>query len=173
MSRGIARGENGLIRLAGFAYGDDIAHSDEGGGDIALAAIDVDMAVTDDLAGLGAAGAESHAVDHAIEPALQVLHHVVAGDALLVRGLFEPAAELPLEYAVDAADLLLFAKLQAIADDFRLAVFAMLPWDEVALFDGALLAVAAFPFEKQLHALAPAEPANRADISCQVTLLTL
>jgi hypothetical protein len=31
--------------------------------------------------------------------------------------------------------------------------------------------VAAFAFEKKLHALAPALPANRADISCQVALL--
>jgi hypothetical protein len=46
----------------------------------------------------------------------------------------------------------------------------MLPGDEVALFNGALLAVAALAFEIKFHALAPALPANRADISCQVKL---
>ena len=59
-------------------------------------------------------------------------------------------------------------KLQAVADDLLLAVFAMLPGDEVALFDGALLAVAALAFQKKFHALAPALPANRANVSCQV-----
>ena len=48
----------------------------------------------------------------------------------------------------------------------------MLPGDEVALFDGALFGVAALAFEIEFHALAPALPANRADISCQVALLT-
>jgi hypothetical protein len=47
----------------------------------------------------------------------------------------------------------------------------VLSGNEVALFNGALLAVAAFPFEIKLHALAPALPANRADISCQCLLL--
>ena len=89
---------------------------------------------------------------------------VLAGDALWMRGLFEGVAELGFQHAVDAAHLLLFAQLQAVADHLRLAVLAMLSGDEVALFDGALFAVAALAFEKQFHALAPALPANRADI---------
>ena len=75
-------------------------------------------------------------------------HQVLAGDALLQRGLFEGVAELPFEHAVDAADLLLFAKLQAVADDLRLAILAMLSGNEIALFDGALFAVAALAFEE-------------------------
>jgi hypothetical protein len=43
----------------------------------------------------------------------------------------------------------------------------MLAGDEVALLDGALFGVAALAFQEQLHALAPAKPANRADVSCQ------
>ena len=72
------------------------------------------------------------------------------------RGLFEGAAELAFQHAVDAAHLLLFAQLQAVADDLRLAVLAVLSGNEVALLDGALLAVAALALEKQFHALAPA-----------------
>jgi hypothetical protein len=48
----------------------------------------------------------------------------------------------------------------------------MLPGDEVALFDGALLGMAALALEKKFHALTPALPANRADVSCQFLLLT-
>jgi hypothetical protein len=44
----------------------------------------------------------------------------------------------------------------------------MLSGNEVALFNGALLAVAALAFEKKFHALTPALPADRAYISCQV-----
>ena len=96
----------------------------------------------------GAAGAEAHAVDHAIQAAFQVGQHHIAGDAFGQRGLLEVVAELGFEQAVDAAGLLLFAQLQAIADQLRLAVLAMLPGDEVALFDGALLGVAALAFQK-------------------------
>src|SRR5262249_36536943 len=66
------------------------------------------------------------------------------------------------------AHLLFFAKLQTIAHQLRFTVFAMLPWDEVTLFDGALLTVTALALQKQLHALAPTQPADRASISCQM-----
>src|SRR5438067_5756476 len=130
------------------------------------------MAVANYLSRLGAAGAETHPVDHAVQPALQVLHHVVAGDALLVRSLFKPAAELTFQHAVDAAHFLLFAKLQAVAHDLRLARLPVLSGNEVALFDSAFLAMAALAFQIKFHALTPALPADRADISRQVTLLT-
>ena len=73
---------------------------------------------------------------------------VLAGDAFHGRGFFEGAAELAFENAVHAARLLLLAQLQAVADDLLCAVLAMLAGDEIALFDGALLAVAALAFEK-------------------------
>ncbi len=84
-------------------------------------------------------------------------------------GLFEDVAELGFQHAVDAAHLLLFAKLQAVAHHLRLAILAVLAGNEVAPLDGALLAVAAFALEKKLHALAPALPANGTDVSCQVS----
>src|SRR5271157_4774407 len=74
--------------------------------------------------------------------------------------------------AVHAPHLLLLAELQTVADDLLRPLLAVLSGDEIALLDSALFAVAALPFEKKLHALAPALPANRADVSCQVALLT-
>src|ERR1035441_2481033 len=125
------------------------------------------MAVPHDLAGLRPAGAEAHAVDHAIQAAFQVGQHHIAGDAFGQRGLLEVVAELGFQQAIDAAGLLLLAQLQAVADQLGLAVFTMLPGDEVAFFDGALFGVAALAFQEYLHALAPAKPAYRADVSCQ------
>src|ERR1039457_889311 len=169
MRGGIAGGQNGGMLLAAFADRDDVADLDRGRWDVALAAVDVDMAVVDNLAGLGAAGAEAHAVDDAVEAALQGGHQVVAGDALGQGALFEGAAELPFQNAVHAACLLFFAKLQAVAHNLLRAIFAMLAGNEVALFDGALFRVAAFAFQKQFHALAPALPANGTNVSCQVS----
>ena len=78
-----------------------------------------------------------------------MLHHVFAGDALHAALAFSNSvAELAFEHAVDAADLLLFAKLQAVADDLRLAILAVLAGNEIALFDGALFGVAALAFQK-------------------------
>src|ERR1022692_4624098 len=169
--RGVAGGQNGGIVLAVFADRNHVAHFDHRGGDVALAAVEIDMAVADHLAGLGAAGAEAHAEDDAVQAALQVLHQVFAGDALLQRCLLEGDAELAFQHAVDAADFLLLAKLQAVADNLLGPVLTVLPGDEVALFDGALFAVAALAFEIEFHALAPALPADRADVSCQVRSL--
>jgi hypothetical protein len=43
---------------------------------------------------------------------------------------------------------LLFAKLQTVAHDFRLTILAVLARNEIALFDGALLGVAALAFQE-------------------------
>ena len=67
---------------------------------------------------------------------------------LVREGLLEQVAELAFQQAVVAAGLLLFAQLEAIADDFRLAILAVLAGSEVALFDGALFGVAALAFQK-------------------------
>src|SRR5579859_1556320 len=156
MRGGIAGRENGRIIFTRLAHGHLVAGLDLERGNVDLAAIHLDMAVAHDLARLGAAGAETHAVNDIIEPAFEPHEEVLAGDAFLVRGLFEPVAKLRFEQSVDAAELLFFAELEAVADQLRLAILAMLSGNEIALFDSALLAVTALTFEKQLHALAPA-----------------
>src|ERR1019366_8879192 len=96
---------------------------------------------------------QNHAVDDAIEAALERGHQVLAGDALGQSGLFESTAELRFQHAVHAPHLLLFAELQTVADDLLCPFLAVLPGDEIALLDGALFAVAALPFEIEFHAL--------------------
>src|SRR5207249_9756294 len=79
--------------------------------------------------------------------------------------LREVAAELILEHAVDALDLLLLAQLDAVADELLLARLSVLPRHEVPLFDGAFLRVAALALEEQLHPLAAAQAADRSNVS--------
>src|SRR5580700_1804328 len=104
------------------------------------------MTMADQLTRLAAAGPEAHAIDHVVEPPLERIKHVVAGDALGAEGALKQVAELAFHEAVVAAGLLLFAQLETIANNFRLAILAVLAGSEVALFDGALFGVAALPF---------------------------
>ena len=80
----------------------DIARLHHERRDVDLAAVHVDVAVADHLAGLRAAGAEAHAVDDVVQAALEHAEQVLAGDALLMRGLLEQVAELAFEDAVDS-----------------------------------------------------------------------
>src|SRR6185436_5645152 len=61
--------------------------------------------------------------------------------------------------AVDALDLLLLTKLQSVSEDLG-APPTVLAGSVVAPFDGALVLETAVPFEKELHTLTPAEPAD-------------
>src|SRR5262249_49877272 len=88
-----------------------------------------------------------------------------AGDPARPLGGLEVAAELVLEHAVDALDLLLLAKLQAVAGELRLPRLAVLPGREGALLDRALFGLAALALEAQRHALAAAQTEDGSDVT--------
>ena len=138
------------------------------GRDVDFLAVHLDVAVAHELARLGARRGESEGVDDVIEPQLELAKQIVAGDAGLARGLLEVEAELLLQQAVDALDLLLFAKLDAVAEDLGTAA-AMLARRVIAALDRALILETAVPFEKQLHTLSPAEPANGIRVTSHYT----
>ena len=79
-----------------------------------MLAVDRDRLVAHELARLGARGGEAHAVDDVVEAALEQLQQVLAGGARAARRLAVVVAELALEHAVHAAQLLLLAQLQAV-----------------------------------------------------------
>src|SRR6266568_2987181 len=115
------------------------------------------MSVADDLPRLCPASSETHAINDVIEAPLEQRQHIVAGDALHHGGLFEVVPKLSFKNAVDTPCLLLLAKLQPVSHGLlHFLVLAMLPGNEVALFDSALLGIAALAFEEQLHSFAPA-----------------
>ena len=149
MGRGIAGGENRRILFAGLADRYFIALFYDERWDVDFAAIDFDVAVTDDLTGLCAACAEAHAVDDAVEPALERTEENFARDAFHLYGFGERVAELSFEHTIDAAHFLLLAQLQAVAYCFfRFSRLAVLPGDEIALFNRALFGVAALALQE-------------------------
>ena len=100
-----------LLRL--LAHRHRVAGLDRVRRDVDDLAVDRDRAVRDQLARLGAGRAEAHAVDDVVEARLEQRQQVRAGVALAALGFGEVAAELALEHAVHALDLLLLAQLQA------------------------------------------------------------
>src|SRR5262245_30072790 len=102
-------------------------------------AVDLDVAVVDELACREHRGDELGAIDHGIEPALEQPDHVRAGIALHADGLGVDAAELPLgDIAVIAAQLLLGAQLHAVVGELALAALAVLAGPVFPAVDGAL-----------------------------------
>src|SRR5712671_284255 len=124
------------------------------------------MAVADYLARLPPRRSEAQPVNHVVQPALQLLQEQFAGDTRLARGFLKVVPELGFQGEIHALGLLLFPELQAVADNFGLAVLAMLAGSEVALFHRALVSKTLGPFQKQFHAFATAKAADCTFISC-------
>src|SRR5262249_15874257 len=98
---------------------DDVVASHLVGGNRHPLAVDEHMTVTHELPGLVPARREVGAVHHVVEAQLQHPEEGLAGDAGLAVRLGVEVAELALEYAIDAARLLLLAELEhvlALAD---------------------------------------------------------
>src|SRR5581483_8530306 len=111
------------------------------GSDGDLAAIDLDMAMADQLAGGEGCGHELAAIDHGVETGLQKTDHVLAGVAGTARSVLVIFAELPLgDVAVIAFELLLGLKLGAIVRQFLGAALAVLARTIGALVDRAFRA---------------------------------
>src|SRR5262249_60093427 len=94
----------------------------------------------------GGGGAKAHEIDAATRAPPQPRHEILARDAFHQGSLLKGITELRFENAVNAPHLLLFAKLKTVALKFCLAILAMLARNEVALFDSAFFAMAAFAF---------------------------
>src|SRR5260370_455446 len=87
---------------------------------------------------------------------LLLLQQEFAGYALGARSLLEIVTELAFLRKVHALGFLLLAQLQAITNDFRFAVLAMLAGSEVTFLHRTLVGETFRAFEEQLHALAAA-----------------
>src|SRR6476659_9558734 len=123
------------------------------------------MTVTHELPRLRTRCRQAEPIGDVIEAPFEQLQQRFAGDPPLPLGRFEVAPELIFQHAVNALDLLLLAQLHAVTDELRFARLAMLTGREVPLLDRALLRVAPLPFQEELHAFSPAQPAHRTYIS--------
>ena len=116
---GVAGRQNADIVLAALANFNGVAGRDGERRNVDLLAVHDNVTVADHLAALGAAGGNTHAVDDVVQALFEHREHVLTGDALFLDGLLVKVAELAFENAVVAACFLLFAKLQAVADNLR------------------------------------------------------
>src|SRR5829696_5641190 len=143
---------------------DDVVRLDLVAGDVDAAAVDREVAVTNELAGLRARGGEPEPVDDVVEARLEDSEQVLARDPTDAIRLLVVGAELVLEQAVVAARLLLLAQLEQV-----LALLdppaAVLARRIAAALDGALLGQAALALEEQLHPLATTLLALRAAVA--------
>ena len=121
--------------------------------------------MADELARLRARGGEAEAVDDVVETRLEHPQQLLARDAGAAGRLLVVVAELLLEQAVVAARLLLLAQLQQVLALLDAAA-AVLTRRIRAALDRALLGEAALALEEELHALAAADAALRAEIAC-------
>src|SRR5262249_39855783 len=127
--------------LGGFLDLDDVADLELVAADVDAAAVHLDVAVVDELAGGEKRRHELCAIDHAVETALQQANQVLAGVTLQAARLDIDAVELPLaDIGVIALQLLLGAQLHAEVRELALAALAVLAGAVFAAVDGALRA---------------------------------
>ena len=84
------------------------------------------MSVINELAGSGTGLGEAEKIDNAVETGLEELEEAFAGDAAFALGVFEDAAELTLQQAVDITKLLLFVKADRVLREFAAELRAVL-----------------------------------------------
>src|SRR5277367_6013446 len=141
------------------------------GRDVHLPAIHFDVPVTNDLTSLTTRACKSETESNVIQAALKLLQKQLTGDARGAGRLLVVGAELAFQREVDALGLLLFAQLEAVANDLRLSVATVLARGEVALLNRALVAETPSALQKKLHAFATAKAADCSRITCHFILL--
>src|SRR3954454_166967 len=135
--------------------GDDIAGADVVRGDVDTAAVDRPVTMTDELTCLPARSREAQPHHDVVETGLEQAQQVLAGDSRLAAGLVVVGAELALEDAVEAACLLLLAKLEAVLGLLH-APAAMVTRRVGTTLHAALVRQAPLALEEELHPLTAA-----------------
>src|SRR5688572_25133228 len=157
MSRRVARLKNRRIIAALLTHFDHVGRLHLKRWDVGLATVYLKMTMPHHLPRLRAAGAQTHPVDHVVEPLFQHAQQILTGDPGHRAGFLEQVAELGFHQTVVPLGLLLLAKLQAITDNLGLTILAVLAGNEVAALDRAFFCMTTLSLQEELHALAPAE----------------
>src|SRR6266852_2100053 len=143
---------------------DHIADAHGVRGDVDETAVDGDVAVGDELAGITPRCGKANPVDDVIQPCLQEAEQVEAGDAGHLRRAVEVEPELTLEQEVDPARALLGPQLDPIVGHLAAADLGVHAGRHRPPIEGAFRK-ALLPLEEQLDALAAAVPADRAFVT--------
>src|SRR5262249_12970217 len=142
----------------------DVVRLDLVARDVHAAAVDLEVAVADELARLRARRREAEPVDDVVQARFEHPQQVLACDARALGRLRVVGAELVFEQAVVAARLLLLAQLQEVLGLLDAPAAVLARRIRTAL-DRAFLRQAALALQKELHALAPALLALRGTIA--------
>ena len=153
-----------LTVAAGLLDGDHIARAQEIRRNVHLFAIDLEMAMVDELTALCTGGSPAKQVNNVIEPTLADTQQVFARYALAALRHLEVFTELTLLNAVVTASLLLRTQLKAIFGSL-LPALAVLARRIGTALHRALVRIAALALEEELLALTAAQLANRIGIS--------
>src|SRR5690606_33299430 len=168
LARDLERGLHPGLRLRAVPHGDLVAGLDLVRRNVDDLIVHGNPAMRDELPRLGAGRREAHPVDDVVQTRLEHPQQVLARRAFDLRGLLVVVAELALEHAVHAAQLLLLAQLDAVVGQPP----AALPRTarrhlELALalerFDTAL--------QKQVRALSTGQLARRSSVSRHIATL--
>jgi len=133
---------------ASFANGDLLAYSYLVGGDVDLAAVHLYVTVAHQLARLAPGARESEAIDNVVQPTLELLQELFAGDAFGSSGILKVVAELAFLGEVNTLSLLFFTQLKAVANHLGFAVLPVLSGGKIALLDGTFVAKALAAFQE-------------------------
>src|ERR1051326_8429217 len=157
-----------FVLAALFANLDGVALSHLVRRDVDFFSVDLDVSVADERARLRAGGSEAEGVDDVVEPKLELAKKILAGDAGALLRASEVRAELALQKSVDALDLLLLAKLNAIAENLGTPA-AVLAGGVITALDGALVLETAIALQEELHSLSTAKPANGVGVTSHLS----
>ena len=121
------------------------------GRDIDVAAVDLHVAVRNELARGAARIGEAEAENDVVEPRLEQLQQRLTGNAALAQRALENAAELPLEQAVLVTKLLLFAERDGVIGLFAAGTFRAVHARRI------IFPLERFGRSKERHAIAAAD----------------
>src|SRR5919198_911981 len=113
---------------------DGVLGPDLGARDVDPAAVHLDMAVADELAGLPLGQREPEAQDHGVQAGLELAEQLLARDPGLSVGPVVVAAHLPLADPVDVAELLLLEQPDLVLGEALAPVPVLARW--IGALDG-------------------------------------
>src|SRR4029079_17876079 len=160
----IGRVAHELLDRASLLERDDVVGPNAVARDVDPAAVYLEVAVTNELAGLRARAGEAQPVYDVVEARLEHPQQVLARCSEAARLFLVRGAELLLEQAVVATRLLLLAQLEQVLALLD-APAAMLARRIAAPLDGAFLGEAALALQDELDALTTAHAALGPEIA--------
>jgi hypothetical protein len=148
-----------------FPHSDYVTWFADVGWDVNETTIYMIVAMPDELASCSSGRSQPHTVHYVIQSTFEHLHQGGAGNSFLSFRSLKEVFELPFQQTIHVADFLFFSELNAVFRPFKTAISSMLTGRKRFPLKGTPRGTTAFAFQKQFHALTPADFASRTGIS--------